>query len=101
MRRLRDHLEPVALPQKSTLYEAGSRLKHLYFPTDGIVSLLHGEIGVASAEIAVVGTEGVVGISLLMGTEITPSSAVVQSAGKALRIKADKIEREFRLGGRL
>jgi CRP-like cAMP-binding protein len=101
MRRLRDHLEAVPLLQKSTLYEAGSRLKHVYFPTDGIVSLLHGMADGASAEIAIVGTEGVVGISLLMGSATTPSSAVVQSAGQALRVRADILEREFRRGGRL
>jgi CRP-like cAMP-binding protein len=100
MRRLREHLEPVPLVQKATLYEAGSRLKHLYFPTSGVVSLMHGMAG-ASAEIAIVGTEGVAGISLLMGGEATPSSAVVQSSGQALRIKADVIESDFRRGGRL
>jgi CRP-like cAMP-binding protein len=101
MRRLRDHLEVVPLEQRSMLYEAGSRLKHLYFPTDGIVSLLHGMADGASAEIAIVGTEGVVGISLLMGSETTPSSAMVQSAGHALRVSADILEREFSRGGRL
>ncbi len=101
MRRLKDHLEAVPLLQKATLYEAGSRLKYLYFPTSGIVSLLHGMTDGASAEIAIVGTEGVAGISFLMGGETTPSSAVVQSAGQALRIKAEVIESEFRRGGRL
>lgn len=100
MRRLRDHLEPVPLVQKATLYEAGSRLRHLFFPTRGIVSLMHGMAG-ASAEIAIVGTEGVAGISLLMGREATPSSAVVQSPGQALRIEAAIIESDFRRGGRL
>lgn len=101
MRRLRDHLEPVTLAPKARLYEAGSRLKHLFFPTRGLVSLMHGMADGASVEIAIVGTEGVAGISFLMGGEITPSSAVVLSAGQALRVKAEVIDKEFRRGGRL
>jgi CRP-like cAMP-binding protein len=101
MRTLREHLEPVPLVQRSTLYEAGSRLTHLYFPTEGLVSLLHGMADGASAEVAIVGTEGVVGISLVMGRETTPSSAIVQSPGQALRVGADVLEREIRRGGRL
>ena len=101
MRRLRGDLEAVPLVQKSTLYEAGARLKHLYFPTSGIVSLLHGTADGASAEIAIVGNEGVVGISLVMGDEPTPSSAVVQSCGAALRVGAEVLDAELRRGGRL
>jgi len=70
------------------LYESGSKLSHVYFPTTSIVSLLYVMEDGASAEIAVVGHEGLVGISLFMGGESTPSRAVVQSAGRAFRLKA-------------
>jgi CRP-like cAMP-binding protein len=88
-------LEPVSLPLGKVLYESGSRLTHVYFPTTSIVSLLYVMEDGASAEIAVVGHEGIVGISLFMGGESTPSRAVVQSAGQGFRLKASAIKEEF------
>ena len=73
-------LEPVDLPLGKVLYESGGKLSHVYFPTTSIISLLYVMEDGASAEIAVVGHEGIVGISLFMGGESTPSRAVVQSA---------------------
>jgi CRP-like cAMP-binding protein len=88
-------LEPVSLPLGKVLYESGSRLTHVYFPTTSIVSLLYVMEDGASAEIAVVGHEGIVGISLFMGGESTPSRAVVQSAGQGFRLRASVIQDEF------
>jgi CRP-like cAMP-binding protein len=88
-------LEPVSLPLGKVLYESGSRLTHVYFPTTSIVSLLYVMEDGASAEIAVVGHEGIVGISLFMGGESTPSRAVVQSAGDGFRLRASAIQDEF------
>jgi CRP-like cAMP-binding protein len=101
LKRLRPHLEVVPLPLGHVVYESGRTLEHLYFPTDSIVSLLYVMEDGASAEIAVVGKDGVVGISLFMGGESTPSRAVVQSAGNALRLPARFLEIEFRRGGSL
>ena len=92
-------LEPVELPLGLVLYESGRTLTHAYFPTDAIVSLLYVMEDGASAEIAVVGNEGVVGISLFMGGGSTPSRAVVQSAGHGMRMKADAIKAEFNRAG--
>jgi CRP-like cAMP-binding protein len=99
--RLSPHLEPVDLPLGAALYEAGSRLRQLYFPSSGIVSLLQVMADGASAEIAVVGNEGVVGIAMFMGGETTPSRAVVQSAARAYAINADVLKEEFGRGGTL
>jgi hypothetical protein len=82
LERWRLWLEPVDLPLGHVLYESGCALSHVYFPTTAIVSLLYVMENGASAEIAVVGFEGVVGISLFMGGDTTPNRAVVQSAGK-------------------
>jgi len=92
-------LESVDMPLGSVLYESGGALSHVYFPTTAIVSLLYVMENGASAEIAVVGNEGVVGISLFMGGESTPSRAVVQSAGNALRLKAPVMKEEFNRAG--
>jgi len=81
------------------LYESGGRLRHVYFPTTSIVSLLYVMEDGASAEIAVVGNEGILGISLFMGGETTPSRAVVQSAGHGYRLKAQLLKREFHRAG--
>jgi CRP-like cAMP-binding protein len=89
-------LEPVEMPLGQVLYESGSTLSHVYFPTTSIVSLLYVMESGASAEIAVVGNEGVVGISLFMGGESTPSRAVVQSAGKGWRLASQAIKEEFK-----
>ena len=93
--RWREHLEPVSLALGQVLYESGSTLSHIYFPTTAIVSLLYVMENGASAEIAVVGQEGLVGISLFMGGESTPSRAVVQSAGDGYRMTAETIKAEF------
>ena len=93
--RWRLHLEAVDMPLGQVLYESGSTLGHAYFPTTAIVSLLYVMESGASAEIAVVGNEGIVGISLFMGGESTPSRAVVQSAGRGLRLTAALIKDEF------
>ena len=89
-------LEAIELPLGKVLYESGSTLSHAYFPTTAIVSLLYVLENGSSAEIAVVGNEGLVGISLFMGGESTPSRAVVQSAGKGLRLPAQVIKDEFK-----
>lgn len=93
------HLEPVDMPLGKVLYESGSRLSHVYFPTTSIISLLCVMEDGASAEIAVVGNEGIVGISLFMGGESTPSRALVQSAGQGFRLKASLMLREFNRAG--
>ncbi len=92
-------LEPVDLPLGHVLYEPDVALEHVYFPTTAIVSLLYVMENGASAEIAVVGREGIVGISLFMGGESTPSRAVVLSAGQCLRLKAQVMKDEFNKAG--
>lgn len=87
------------MPLGQVLYESGGTLKHVYFPTTAIVSLLYVMENGASAEIAVVGNEGVVGISLFMGGGSTPSRGVVQSAGHGFRMKAKAIKEEFDRSG--
>jgi len=88
-------LEAVAMPLGFVLYESGSTLSHVYFPTTALVSLLYVMENGASAEIAIVGNEGLVGISLFMGGESTPSRAVVQSAGEGFRLRAQTIKEDF------
>ena len=97
--RLRPHLELVEMPLGKVLYESGGRLDHVYFPTTCIVSLLYVLENGASAEIAVVGNEGILGISLFMGGETTPSRGVVQSAGFGYRLQAPLLKREFDRAG--
>jgi CRP-like cAMP-binding protein len=92
-------LESVDLPLGQVLYESGTTLSHVYFPTTAIISLLYVMENGASAEIAVVGNEGIVGISLFMGGESTSSRAVVQSAGKGFRLKAQMMKDEFNRAG--
>ena len=89
-------LELVEMPLGQVLYESGTTLSHVYFPTSAIVSLLYVMENGASAEIAVVGREGLVGVSLFMGGESTLSRAVVQSAGKGLRLQSAVIKDEFK-----
>ena len=93
------YLEPVDLPLGRVLYESGTRLSYVYFPTTAIVSLLYLMENGASAEIAVVGFEGLVGISLFMGGESTTSRAVVQSAGSGLRLRSQQMMLEFNRAG--
>jgi CRP-like cAMP-binding protein len=88
-------LEAVDLPLGQVLYESGGKMSHVYFPINAIVSLLYVMEDGASAEIAVVGNEGLVGVSLFLGGETTPSRAVVQSAGKGYRLRAQVIKDEF------
>ncbi len=97
--RLAPHLERVPLLLGDVLYEPGGQLQHAYFPTTGIVSLLCVLESGASAEIAGVGNEGVLGISLFMGGNTTPSSAVVQTAGHGYRLRAKLLQEEFNRGG--
>jgi CRP-like cAMP-binding protein len=92
-------LEKVEMPLGQVLYEPGTTLAHVYFPTTSIVSLLYVMENGASAEIAVVGNEGLVGVSLFMGGESTPSRAVVQSAGHGLRLRAQQMKNEFERAG--
>ncbi len=99
--RLRPDLELVPLPLGWAVYEAGGQLGYLYFPTTSIVSLLYVMEDGSSAEIAVTGNDGLVGIALFMGGESTPSRAVVQSAGFGYRLNARILKREFALGGQL
>jgi CRP-like cAMP-binding protein len=93
------HLEHVEMPLGQVLYEPGSTLSHVYFPTTAIVSLLYVMKNGESAEIAVVGNEGVVGVSLFMGGESTSSRALVQSAGGAFRLTAELMKEEFYQAG--
>ena len=97
--RLAPHLELVPMRLGETLYEPGVQLQHAYFPTTAIVSLLYVLESGASAEIAGVGNEGVLGISLFMGGDTTPSSAVVQTAGHAYRLPGPVLKEEFDRGG--
>lgn len=97
--RLFPTLEPVTLPLGKVLYESGDTLRYAYFPTDSIVSLLYVMESGASAEISVVGNEGLVGISLFMGGESTPSRAIVQSAGGAYRLPGQQLKDEFNCHG--
>ncbi|MFA6314302.1 MAG: Crp/Fnr family transcriptional regulator [Sterolibacterium sp.] len=97
--RLAPHLELVTMPLGEALYESGGHLQYVYFPTTSIVSLLYVLEDGASAEIAVVGNEGILGISLFMGGETTPNRAVVQSAGHGYRLSARYLKREFNRNG--
>ena len=99
--RLLPHLELVPLPLGLALCESGGHQGYAYFPTNSLVSLLYVMEDGSSAEIAVVGSEGMVGVGLFMDGETAPSRATVQSAGCAYRLKADVLQAEFRQGGEL
>ena len=99
--RLLPHLEPVSMPLGEVVYESGIQMRHVFFPTTAIVSLLYVMEDGASAEIAIVGNEGIVGVSLFMGGESTPSRAAVQSAGEAYRLPGRILKAEFEHGGPL
>jgi CRP-like cAMP-binding protein len=99
--RLLPYLELAPLPLGWSVYESGGAQGYVYFPATGIVSLLYVMEDGSSAEIAVVGNEGLVGIALFMGGESTPSRAVVQSAGHGYRLKASVLKSEFNVGGNL
>lgn len=99
--RLLPHLKLVPLKPGSVLYEADSLLHYVYFPVDGIVSLRDVMKNGTSVEIAMIGNEGMVGISLSMGGKSTPCRAAVQSDGYAYRLDANVLDREFEFGGPL
>ena len=99
--RLLPNLEPIPLPQGWTVHEAGDREKYLYFVTTGIVSRLYVTASGASAEFAVTGNEGVIGVALLLGGESTPSQAVVLSDGYSYRLRADQVRHEIEHDGPL
>jgi len=97
--RLLPHFEPVDMVLGKVLYESGGTMTHVYFPTTAIVSLQYLLENGASAEIGVVGNEGIVGVSLFMGGGSTPSRAVVRSAGKGFRLKSGILKEEFEKSG--
>jgi CRP-like cAMP-binding protein len=97
--RLFPHMEFVELPLGKVLYESGDTLRYVYFPTNSIVSLLYVMESGASAEISVVGNEGLIGVSLFMGGESTTSRAIVQSAGQAYRLLGQRMKDEFNRHG--
>lgn len=97
--RIEPYMTSIQMPLGEVLYESGSPQRYIYFPTTSIVSLLYVMENGSSAEIAVVGKEGVLGISLFMGGDTTPSRAVVQSAGHSFRLSAQRLKSEFNLAG--
>ncbi|RFP10130.1 MULTISPECIES: Crp/Fnr family transcriptional regulator [unclassified Duganella] len=97
--RLSPHLEPIMMRLGDVLYESGGKLDHVYFPTSAIVSLHYVLENGSSSEIAGVGNEGILGISLFMGGNTTPSRAVVQTAGHGYRLKAHILMEEFNRAG--
>lgn len=99
--RLFPHLELVHLPLRALMYESGTSMSHVYFPTDSIVSLQYVMENGASTAILVVGNEGLLGITLFMGGESTPSRSVVQSAGYAYRLPRPQVKEEFNRHGQL
>jgi CRP-like cAMP-binding protein len=99
--RIYPQLRLVEMPLGKVLYESGDVLRHVYFPTDSIVSLLYVLADGASAEISVVGNEGLIGIALFMGGETTPSRAIVQSAGLAYRLVGQHLKDEFHRSGQM
>jgi CRP-like cAMP-binding protein len=99
--RLAAHLEPMPMPLGQMLYEPGGQLHHAYFPTSAIVSLHYVTESGASASVAGVGNEGMVGVALFMGGNTTPSSAVVQTAGHAYRLERGRLKQEFDRSGPL
>lgn len=99
--RLLPHLQLVAMPLGASVYQAGVQSRFIYFPVDCIVSLLHETETGASAGIAIVGNDGLVGIALFMGGQSTPSCAVVHAAGRAYRLPGDVLKRAFEHGGPL
>lgn len=97
--RVQSHLQPSSLKLGQVLYESGDKMDYVYFPTTAIISLLYIMENGATAEIGVVGNDGILGIALFMGGDTTPNRAVVQSAGEAFRMKAKDLMAEFTLGG--
>ena len=98
--RLLPNLQLLSLPLGQVIYESGEKMDHVYFPTTAIISLLYIMENGSSAEIGVVGNDGMVGIAIFMGGDTTPNRAVVQSAGKTFKMKASLMKDEFTRGGR-
>ncbi|MGE9762212.1 Crp/Fnr family transcriptional regulator [Pseudomonas sp. PDM20] len=99
--RLFPHLELQHLALGKVLYESGDAMRHVFFPTDAIISLLYVMENGASAEISVVGNEGLIGVAVFMGGESTPSRAIVQSAGNVYRLSGQRIKEEFNRHGEM
>jgi CRP-like cAMP-binding protein len=99
--RLLDDLKPVSFSLGDVIYESGGEMDYVYFPTTSHVSLLYTMVNGSTAEMGLVGNEGVVGIALFMGGDTTPNRAVIQGSGKALRLKAKALQYEFRRGEEL
>jgi CRP-like cAMP-binding protein len=99
--RLQPHLQLIQMPLGKVIYEPGDLLRYVYFPIDSIVSLLYVLADGASAEISLVGNDGIIGIALFMGGETTPSRAIVQSAGKAYRLIGKRLKDEFHRNGQM
>jgi CRP-like cAMP-binding protein len=97
--RLRPHLEPISFSLGEVVYESGAQMRYVYFPTTSHVSLLYTMIDGSTAEMGLVGNEGVVGIALFMGGETTPNRAMVQGSGRAFRMKTKAMLDEFKRGG--
>jgi CRP-like cAMP-binding protein len=97
--RLCPQLSPVSLALGEVVYESGGQMDHIYFPTTAIISLLYMMENGSSAEMGVAGNEGLVGVALFMGGDTMPNRAVVQSAGGAVRMKAEALQDEFKRGG--
>jgi CRP-like cAMP-binding protein len=97
--RLRPHLEPIAFSLGEVVYESGAQMGYVYFPTTSHISLLYTMIDGSTAEMGLVGQEGVVGIALFMGGETTPNRAMVQGGGAAFRMKSVAMLDEFKRGG--
>jgi CRP-like cAMP-binding protein len=97
--RLRPHLEPMSFTLGQVVYESGAHMRYVYFPTTSHISLLYTMIDGSTAEMGLVGNEGVVGIALFMGGETTPNRAMVQGGGAAYRMKASAMLDEFKRGG--
>jgi len=97
--RIFPYMEPVSMPLGEVVYESGDAMRHVYFPIDCIVSLLYVMADGGSAEISLVGNEGLVGVALYLGGESTPSRAVVQSAGSAVRLPRLRLKEEFNRHG--
>jgi CRP-like cAMP-binding protein len=99
--RLVPNLQPVAFSRGEIVYESGGRLAHAYFPTTSVISLLYTMANGSTAEMGLIGNDGVVGIALFLGGDTTPNRAVIQIAGRAFRIRAKLLQEEFRRGGSL
>jgi CRP-like cAMP-binding protein len=97
--RIKPHLETILMPLGKVLYESGDRMTHVYFPTTAIISLLYIMENGGTAEIGIAGNNGLVGIALFMGGETTTNRAIVQSGGRAVRMRSDAVRTEFARGG--